>query len=177
MGQLISWEEFGELFRRYEYTTFRLETRDTYVVADEQERFHRWLDGRYVGPDTEDHQWYRDIRAAVSHGKRFERVRVVTEPHTDYTRWLLAVSNKNVAAGEDIRYLPRSQADALGLPYEDYWLFDSRYAVEFHFDADGVIYERELVDDPEVTVRRNHWRDIAWHHAIPWKEYAASFAK
>ena len=34
------------------------------------------------------------------------RVRVVSEPHDDYTRFLLDLARINVAAGEDIRYLP-----------------------------------------------------------------------
>ena len=27
-------------------------------------------------------------------------------------------------------------------------------------------------DDPVEVVKRNHWRDIAWHHAITRQEYA-----
>ena len=37
-----------------------------------------------------------------------ERVRVVSEPHSDYTRFGIDLARRlNVPAGEDIRYLPR----------------------------------------------------------------------
>ncbi|GAB0102412.1 hypothetical protein JMUB6875_13800 [Nocardia sp. JMUB6875] len=39
-----------------------------------------------------------------------QRVRVVTEPHTDYIRFAIAITAGNVAAGEDIRWLPREHA-------------------------------------------------------------------
>ena len=168
--------EFGELFDRFEHTAFRLETQDTYLVKSDQKRFQDWLAGEAetnADDGKEVSEWHALVRAAVQVGKLVKRVRVVSEPHTDYTRWLLRRCRHNIMAGEDIRYLPRSQADGLALPHEDYWLIDSSYALVLHFDGAGILQRFELDEDPASIVRRNYWRDVAWHHATTWKEYAA----
>ncbi|WP_419150650.1 DUF6879 family protein [Nocardia vinacea] len=54
---------------------------------------------------------------------------MVTEPHTDYHRWLLTLTPQNIEAGEDIRYLPRYLAGEVQA--EDYWLLDDE-RVAFH---------------------------------------------
>jgi hypothetical protein len=172
MRRAIDRDEFGKLFDEFEHTAFRLETQERYVEDDEIEPLQAFLAGR---PDygwlADWVDYLREVRAA---GKVFERVRVVNEPHSDYTRFGLDASRTNVAAGDDIRYLPRPLATRLGLPDEDYWLFDSRVAVIFQFGTDGRVRGYELVDDPETIVQRNVWRDIAKHYAIPRNEYAAA---
>lgn len=176
MRRIIDRLEFGRLFQQFEHTAFRLETRDVYVEPEEQEPLRRWLAGEPETVDRGEVQWLEDIRRFKAEGKLFERVRVVTEPHVDYTRWLLDVSDSNVAAGEDIRYLPRDRGDELALPYMDYWLFDSKVAAIFRFADDGTFPAAELTDEPATLVKCNYWRDIAWHYAIKWEEYAAKFA-
>ena len=103
-----------------------------------------------------------------------ERVRVVREPHSDYTRFGMDLASRlNVPSGEDIRYLPRRRADELDLPGEDFWLFDSCRVAVLHFDGD-VLLGAELVTDPAVVVRRCYWRDVAWHYAVPLDQYMGS---
>ena len=64
-----------------------------------------------------DHQQREQtVRAGVSRGVRFERVRVVPDSMTDYQRFLLHQARFNVEYGEDVRYLRRARADALDLP-------------------------------------------------------------
>lgn len=82
-----------------------------------------------------------------------------------------APTSRNTAAGEDIRYLPRPRADQLGLPNEDFWLFDSVRFVTLRFDAADVRIANELIDEPAEVVKRCHWRDVAWHYAIPYRRY------
>lgn len=110
------------------------------------------------------------IRQATVEGKRFARVRVVTVPLTDYSRFGLYCARYTNAAGEDIRYLARQ--DAVGLPDYDYWLFDSRKLVRMHFDADETFLGGEIIDDPAVIVQHNYWRDAAWHHASRRDDFA-----
>ncbi len=106
------------------------------------------------------------IRAATAEGKRFTRVRVVSMPLTDYSRFGLWCAQQTNAAGEDIRYLPRDQAEAEGLPNYDYWLFDSRKLARLHFDDADHFLGIEIIEDPAVVVQHCFWRDAAWHHAI-----------
>ncbi|MEO3854774.1 DUF6879 family protein [Acrocarpospora sp. B8E8] len=166
--EFVPWEEFGTFFTNFEHTAFRLEVRDRYNMPDEQEGFQLFLQG-LPDPDEERSMrpWCEMIQAATSDGKRFERVRVVSEPHTDYIRYEIAGTHLNIDAGEDIRYLPRSRARSLDLPDHDYWMFDSRKVAVLHFDYDDQLLGAEMITDPDVVVQHCYWRDVAWHHAIP----------
>jgi len=48
------------------------------------------------------------VRAAVARGVRIRRVRLVSEPLSDYLRWEHACTDVNLKAGEDVRWLPRT---------------------------------------------------------------------
>ncbi len=120
--------------------------------------------------------WLDLIRAATAEGRRFTRVRVVTLPLTDYSRFGLWCAQFTGAAGEDIRYLTRDQAHAAGLPDQDYWLFDSRKLVRMHFDDADHFLGGEIIEDPDEIVRANFWRDAAWHKAVRRDDFAAEQA-
>jgi len=115
--------------------------------------------------------WLTMIEEATAAGRCFSRVRVVTTPLTDYSRFGVFCSGYTVASGEDIRYLRRS--DATGLPDYDYWLFDSRTLVRMLFAEDETFLGGEVVEDPQVIVDHNYWRDAAWHRAIRRDDFAA----
>jgi hypothetical protein len=170
---LLTLEEFADLFTSFARTAFRLETRDFYNDDSEHEPFRRFLAG-----EPADDSWMADfcddVRSWVAEGKRVERVRVVTVPHSDYVRWSLTVARLNIEAGEDIRYLPRIRARELGLPDEDYWLFDSRRAAVLRFDDTDRLLGAELIEDPAEVVKRCRWRDVAWRHATEWGRYSRS---
>lgn len=117
--------------------------------------------------------WLDLIREATAAGRRFSRVRIVSLPLTDYSRFGVWCAQFTNDAGEDIRYLPRPTAEAAGLPGHDYWLFDSRKLVRMHFDDNDAFLGGEFIDDPEQIVNHNYWRDAAWHHAVRRGDFAA----
>ncbi len=116
--------------------------------------------------------WAATIRERTADGQRMERVRVVSEPHSDYTRFGLVLATHNTAAGEDIRYLPRHQAADLDLPDHDFWLVDSTTVLILSFAEDDVLLGADLVTDPAVVVKHCYYRDVARHYAVPWQKYA-----
>jgi hypothetical protein len=117
--------------------------------------------------------WLDMLREATAAGRRFSRVRIVSLPVTDYSRFGVWCAQFTNGAGEDIRYLPRPTAEAAGLPSHDYWLFDSRKLVRMHFDDKDAFLGGELIDDSEQIVNHNYWRDAARHHAIRRDDFAA----
>ncbi len=160
---LLIGPEFSQLFRTVEHTAFRLETRDQYCSPNETEALRQFVAGRSV-----DLGWFQNwltmIREATAEGRRYSRVRVVSMPLTDYSRFGLFCSEHTNAAGEDIRYLTRDQA--AGLPDYDYWLLDSRKLVRMHFDEAENFLGGEIVEDAAEIVKHNYWRDAAWHRAV-----------
>ncbi|MFF7253120.1 DUF6879 family protein [Streptomyces microflavus] len=153
----------------FEHTAWRLETRQEYAADQETEEYQRFLEGIAPPPDK-DGPWFANARAQTATGRRIERVRVVDEPATDNQRYLLATTPDNLAAGEDIRYLHRSTADAVGLsPEGDFWLFDSRILARFNWqDSERRL---ELTAEPDQVARACQVRDIAWHHAVRYEEF------
>lgn len=169
---MIVGDAFAQLFRSFDHTAFRLEVRDRYDADYENESLRKFLAGE---PDDLPwmQNWLTMIREATAAGKMFNRVRVVSTPLTDYSRFGVWCSQFTNGAGEDIRYLVRDRADALDLPRYDYWLFDSSKLVRMHFDDDDAFLGAETIQDPAEVVRHSNWRDAAWHHALKRNEFAA----
>ncbi|NUR91908.1 MAG: hypothetical protein HOY71_48210 [Nonomuraea sp.] len=116
-------QEFGKRFFDFSSTAFRMETRDGYAVSAEREALARFAAGEPYGLEWLA-GWLGKVADARAAGKVIRRVRVVSLPLGDYDRFGLDVSRHAVRAGEDIRYLARDDAYALGLPGGDAWLFN-----------------------------------------------------
>ncbi|MCX5399110.1 DUF6879 family protein [Streptomyces sp. NBC_00102] len=109
-------------------------------------------------------------------GKTVGRVRIADAPPTTEQRFLLDYARHNAAAGEDIRYLWRDDADRMALPAEDFWIFDSRMVALLHFDDQDNLLHFELITEPAEVVRYARVRDAAMHHAVPFDRFAAQVA-
>ncbi len=114
---------FAELLASTHRSVIRFEMRDCYDQTDTG--FAEWqATGRIGAYEWGDH--LDVVRAAVARGVTIRRVRVVSEPLSDYLRWEHACTEVNITAGEDIRWLPRTKAADLLLPGADCWVFDHR---------------------------------------------------
>jgi hypothetical protein len=100
-------------------------------------------------------------------------VRVVTVPHSDYTKWGLTVAPLNIEAGEDIRWLPRHLANGIDFPADDYWLFDDNRVVFTVFEKDGRFVGGREANDARTIEQCRKVREQVWTLAIPHHEYAA----
>lgn len=172
--QLLNGNPWPELFGQCRREAFHLEVRDSYAVAKESEPFRRFLDG-----EPDDNEWFepwaRLVRETTARGVKVTRVRVVTVPHADYQRWLLALSALNVAAGEDIRYLPRHSVDANSIPLDDFWLFDDARAVFNLVDEEGrAAGAAALTVDPAAVARCREVKERLWRLATPYADYVAA---
>ena len=166
MHPLIPFEEITHLFTDFQHTAFRLETRRGYATDRAGARFQAFMRG--VDPEPEpDHPWNVNVRAKAEQGATFSRVRLVDEPPTDGQRFLMATAAGNVDAGEDIRVLPRAQAEELGLPDYDLWLFDSHTLVRMHIDDTDTTIGVEIVEDQAQVLAACRARDAAWPLAVP----------
>jgi hypothetical protein len=174
---LLTDEEFDKLFETFEHTAFRLEVRDRYNEPSEAESLGRFLAGEPENVYDSFQDWLALVRAATAEGRRFSRVRVVSVPLTDYSRYGIAYARHTNAAGDDIRYLTRDRARAIGLPDHDYWLFDSRKIARLHFDDDDHLLGVEVIEDPAEVVQHNYWRDAARHWAVRRDDFAADYDK
>lgn len=168
--EMVPFSEIRDLFAEFKHTAWRLETRRGYATDRNSPKWERWKAGADIAAEPVD-AWRENIQRQTAAGKRFERVRLVDEPLTEGQAYLLASGLGNVAAGEDIRNLTRSQAQHLGLPDYDFWLFDSRIVARFVFDDDDTTLGVILSEDPADIAAACQARDAAWHHAVPTAQY------
>lgn len=166
MPALVPFEDITHLFAEFQHTAFRLETRRGYATDRAGARFQAFLRG--IEPKAQpEHPWNVNVREKADQGAQFSRVRIIDEPPTDGQRFLMATAAGNVAAGEDIRVLTRSEAVRLELPDYDLWLFDSRTLVRLHIDDEDVTTGVEVIVDPAEVLAACRARDRAWPLAAP----------
>lgn len=175
MPEPVSEDDFARMLRTFRRSAFRLETQDAYALSYERADFEAFLAGTPLSPQI---GWFRDwldqVAAQTRAGKSVSRVRVLAEPPTDYQRWTLSGTRWYEAAGDIIRYMPRSQAVAIDLPMgTDWWLLDDERLILMHFTSNGEVSGKELVTDPGIIARYRHWQDLAVRNATTADEIAA----
>jgi hypothetical protein len=160
---------FRELIAETRTSAVHLETRDAYTPDDSQ--YLDWLAGKPI-PEPALTEWHALVRAHVARGIRFRRARVVSEPLAPFIRFEHFITDAtNVAAGEDVRWLPRRRASDICLPGNDYWLFDDRLVRFHYFSGVGEIVEDELVSDPAVIRMCSTAFEAVWERATPHADY------
>ena len=173
----ISKEKRNQFFTTFQSEAVHLEMRDVYATEIERDRFATWLRGEPLDPEAEAEwwrPWFEMMRRNTEAGKILRRLRIVSEPVTDYIRFEWLDASQLVRSGEDVRWLPRRNASKLLLPGNDFWMFD-RQAVAFtHFSGDGHVLEHEMTTDPDIVEACAAAFENAWKIAIPHVEYTPS---
>ncbi|MFE2996044.1 DUF6879 family protein [Nocardia sp. NPDC059246] len=161
--------DWVSLFRDCKHDAFHLEVRDAYAVPQESERFRRFLAGEPALPDEHKDRWNNLIRETTGRGVVVSRIRVVTEPITDYHRWLLSVTHTNTTAGEDIRYVPRQLAGTV--PTDDWWLIDNERVVYNLVNENGKPAGLAVTTDPGIVAYSRGVKNRLWELSTPFAEY------
>jgi len=172
----ITYEEFDALFTSFKREALHLEMRDSYGTAAEIPHLRRWEAGE---PDDADwlQPWFDVISAGRRAGKFFRRARIVSEPVSNYQRWVLKDTHLYVDVGEDIRWVPRSRVSTVSLPGNDFWLFDDEVVIFLIFAASGLVMDRHRTTDRSaIELCRTSFEEV-WKLSIPNSEYQSSQAR
>ena len=167
---------FDELMEAAQRSAVHLEMRDQYAVGDEADDFDVWLNTGRRDTDPASEYWapWTDMIArAAARGVVVRRARIVSEPVTDYIRYEHAGTVVNVAAGEEVRWLPRQGAVDLMLPGADLWIFDGTQVLFNHFNGEGGWGDppMELRTEPGIVKQCSDAFEAVWERAIPHDEY------
>jgi hypothetical protein len=166
-GQLIDEAEFYRRLFNFQRTAFRFEAQRIYHEPEEHEAVVSFAAGDPRDPTELPSLklWFERIRDLTDRGRRMTRVRIHDDPPTDSQRWERWIGTWNAAAGEQIYYLTRTQADEAGLlaflGATDLWLLDERDLIVMSFDGEGRRVRNELVTDPNRVKQACAWRDLA----------------
>lgn len=165
-------DRLQELFRSFDRSAWRWECQGEYAV--DVRALERWRAGLPDDPGRKG-PWLEYVRDVTGRGLRFERVRMLTEPLTEYLRWMLTQTRSNVEAGEDIRWLTQSAVPAMMPAYDFYLLDDERVAI-MGFGEDKLLVDLEVTDEPEIVERHRSYRDAVWPLAIKHTDYLSRSA-
>ncbi|MER6351254.1 DUF6879 family protein [Streptomyces sp. NPDC001634] len=154
-----------------------LEMRDSYAVDYEKGPFADWRAGFRHDP-ADRASWWRPwldlIQETVSRGVVVRRARIVSEPVSEYTRFLYDGTFTNVAAGEQVRWLPRRRASNIPLPGNDFWLIDGQLVRWNHFTGEGASAGGEISEDPAAAKLCADAFEAVWARGVPHENYKIS---
>ncbi len=173
--RLLTDEQWGKLLSSCRQSASHLEMRDTYDADDEQERLQRFLATGQRDHEAEYPQrraWLEAVRRVTAAGVRVRRVRLVSEPISDYIRFEHAGAGATIESGEDLRWLPRRLAYGIVAPVNDFWLLDGERVVFNNFDGNGRPLGQVMTSDPAIAELCRDSFAAAWKAAIPHHEYA-----
>ena len=161
-----------DLLRDCGHAAVHLEMRDGYMRSDPM--FIAWQDGQRYDPAARTSwwdEWWQLTADTVARGVSMRRARIVSEPVSDYVQFEYDVTFMNIAAGEDVRWLPRRQASDLALPGNDFWLLDEQTVVLNHFTGDGEFTGVETSDEPALAKLCGSAFSSVWERATPHQNY------
>ncbi|NJQ04742.1 DUF6879 family protein [Streptomyces lonarensis] len=166
--------DFSDLLRSVRESAVHLEMRDGYGVDSERVGFAAWREGHRIDPDDRG-SWWRPwldlVQEVTGKGVVIRRARIVSEPVSDYIAFEHSGTFTNVAAGEQVRWLPRRRASDLALPGNDFWLFDGRL-VQFNiFDGLGRWVHTDQTEDAAVAKLCASAFEAVWERGTPHAQY------
>jgi hypothetical protein len=74
-------------------------------------------------------------------------------------------------AGEDIRWVPRHLVSAIGIPGNDFYLFDDRLVVFLIYTGNGLNAAYETSTEPHDLRLCTSAFEAVWRLAIPHRDY------
>ncbi|WP_245657901.1 DUF6879 family protein [Herbidospora mongoliensis] len=151
-----------------------LEMRDSYMLDDPA--FLAWQRGERSDPNDRASWWrpWLDVVAeATQRGVVMRRARIISEPIHPYIRYEYDGTFTNIAAGEQVRWLPRRRTTDLLLPGVDFWAFDDELVIFNHFTGAGQWADpgMELCNDFHVAKGCAAAFEAIWDRAIPHDQY------
>lgn len=130
-----------------------------------------WRSGDYDFLVTSYSGWRDAVAAMTAEGRTLRRVRVVSEPLSEYQQMAVRFSGPAVDAGEDLRWLPRRLVSTIALPGNDCFVLDGRMAMFNVLDGDNDRSEIQLYTEASVVRFCLEAFETAWSLAVPHHEY------
>jgi hypothetical protein len=166
----IAEDDLTELTGNFKHSMVHIETRDAYGTETELPHMAKWRAGE---PDDFEwlQGWCEKIASHVSAGRSARRVKIVSEPLSDYQRWVYDVFTPILEAGEDIRWVPRRSVSTTCMPGNDYYLFDDERVVFLHYAGTGLNTGFTTTTNREVVEMCSAAFEKVWALSVPHSEY------
>ncbi len=160
----------GDLLAECERSAVHLEMRDAYASDDPV--LIDWRAGLPIDPAERFRDWFDLVSTTTARGVQVKRARIISEPVSEYIRYEYDLTGGlNIAAGEQVRWLPRRRTSDLALPGNDFWLFDDQLVLFNLIAGNGDwIGVEQSTDLAAVKLCASAFESV-WVRAIPHDEY------
>jgi len=98
------------------------------------------------GSDDEMKEWWDFVSTKVANGVIMQRVRLITEPLTNYTKKELEIHKKSVKFGDDIAIIKENVFELLNIDREDFWLINDKICLIMKYSDNGEYKGFEIED-------------------------------
>lgn len=145
--------DFDKLFEMFKEEAFRLETLSVYDVPEEIDAIIEYKEtGKVI--NNIDHEWMELLEI----GKPVKRLRLLSNPLSDYEVFELEVYKSNLKYGEDIRIRNR---DDFKEKLQDFWIFDMKWIGIMKYDKDGKFLDMDfhVASNEEVEMAKK-WKKV-----------------
>jgi hypothetical protein len=167
--ELISIQRRGELIASAR-TSLKLELRDNYTV--DAAAMDAWRRGGAEEARKLVQPYAEQLAPKIAAGEKvLRRVKVISEPASEYMRQALDVAGALVEAGEDIRWLPRRLTSTLLLPGNDFFVLDGKTVIFNVLDGEDSRAEQQLYTESDVVDACLEAFEAAWKVAVPHRDY------
>jgi uncharacterized protein DUF6879 len=166
----ITEDDLTALTAGFKRSMVHLETRDAYGTQAELPHMAKWAAG-----EPDDFEWLQDwchkIGSHLSAGRTVSRAKIVSEPLSEYQRWVYEVFTPIVASGEDVRWVPRRTVSTICIPGNDYYVFDDERVVFLHYAGSGLNTSFTTTTDRAVVEMCSTAFKKVWALSIPHSDY------
>ncbi len=145
--------DFDKLFEMFTIEAFRLETLPVYDVEEEKEAIKEFKEtGKVV--NNIDKEWMDLLKI----GKPVKRLRLLSNPLSDYEIFELEVYKSNLSYGEDIRIVNRDKFDE---QLQDFWIFDMKWIGIMKYDKTGKFLDMDFHEASNEEIEMaNKWKKV-----------------
>ncbi len=151
--------ELDNIFGSFKSEAFRLEVMPYYRVSEEAKELALFLAGDLLPHNCHGFkEWTAFVRKNVQNNKKHLRLRILPDSYiTPYILFELETGYPfNEEAGEEIRFLSKSDSDINNFYDQDYWLFDKTTAVAMLYEADGTFKGAEVAPNKVSQIIQFH---------------------
>ncbi len=153
---------------------FRLEAIPEYGVPEDLVQFEKWKLGE-SDLDEASINWLGNLNKTKERGVKMQRVRVVPLPLSDYIKYEIYFWKHSMQNGEEILFLEEKEYDRLIQPLnfkpKDFWMFDDKVLIIFHYDKTGDFVMEESITDMQTTNEHLELKQKLLQSAIPMEEF------
>ena len=103
-------------------------------------------------------EWWDFITLKTKSGIKMERVRLVVEPLTEYTKNEIIIHRKSKTFGDDIRLIKEDVFKSLNINQEDFWLVDETIVLKMNYGIGGEYLGFNVIESDvgHYTAIKNH---------------------